>query len=614
MRGVEKSGVVLIAILILMANSGIGAAAELFVYEGGSIQDAVNNATSNDTIIVYPGTYNEGIDINVPNIEIISLSGNLEDTIIQGSGILIEASDITINGFTLNGPGDNSNGISFVSPATDCIIENNKILNYQAGISLINAYSTSIENNMITENNVGIYVDGNYSNNTLADNNISFNKDCGYKKLSTGNNLIYNNYFNNTENAFLMEDLESSDTWTFNKTESPNIIGGPYIGGNYWATPDGDGFSQIYSDTNGDGIAEEPYYLNEVNIDYLPLVPAGEAPVLPVAKFKSNVTEGYAPFSVQFKDQSENATEIYWDFGDGATSNQQNPTHTYSTAGNYTVTLTATNADGQSANTSEIKVKLLQKPIAAFSASVTSGTAPLKILFTDSSIGEATSFIWNFGDGTNSRHAMNETHTFTKPGIYTVTLTVTNAAGSNTVKKSNYIVVEALKVPKAAFTANGISGSTPLAVLFTDSSTGSPTSWVWSFGDGITSTTQNPTHTYTKPGKYTVTLTVKNTVRSNKVTKPNYINVVAPLKPPVATFSASPTSGKAQMKVMFTDKSTGGAGTSWLWDFGDGTTSTTHNPTHTYTKAGKYTVTFTTTNSAGSNTKTMSGYITVRSK
>ncbi len=614
MQGIEKSGVLLTAILMLMASSGIGTAAELYVYEGESIQAAANNATSYDTIVVYPGTYYESIEVNVPDIEIVSLSGNPEDTIIQGSGITIRVSNITIRGFTLSGTDENSNGISLFSPGSGCVIKRNKILNYQAGINLISAYSTSIENNTITENNVGIYVDGENSNNTILANNIIFNTECGYKDLSTGNNKIYNNYFNNTENVLLMEDLEFSNIWAFDKTESQNIIDGPYIGGNYWATPEGDGFSQTHSDINGDGIAEEPFDLDEVNSDYLPLVTAEIAPILPVAKFKSNVTEGYAPLTVQFKDQSENATEWNWDFGDGAASYQQNPTHTYSATGNYTVTLTAINEDGQNITTGNVRVKNLQKPIAAFSANVTSGKAPLKVFFTDNSIGEPTSFIWNFGDGTNSRHAMNATHTYTKAGIYTVTLTVANPAGSNTVRKSNYIVVETLRPPKAAFTANVTSGGAPLSVFFTDSSTGSPVSWLWNFGDGTTSTMQNATHTYTRPGKYTVTLTVKNEVGSNKATRTRYLDIAAPLRPPVAAFSASATSGRASLRVMFTDRSTGGAATSWLWDFGDGTTSTTRNPTHIYNRAGRYTVTLTATNSAGTSTKTTSEYITVRNR
>jgi len=170
--------------------------------------------------------------------------------------------------------------------------------------------------------------------------------------------------------------------------------------------------------------------------------------------------------------------------------------------------------------------------------------------------------------------------------------------------------VPPLPKPIAAFSAFPTSGSKPLVVTFTDKSTNNPTSWKWTFGDGTTSTTHNPVHTYIKTGSHTVTLTATNSAGSSTVTKSSYIKVTDRVKP-VAAFSASPTSGTKPLKVQFTDKSTGSP-TSWKWDFGDGTTSTTHNPLHTYIKKGKLTVSLTVKNAAGSNTKTISNYITVK--
>ncbi|WP_141241710.1 PKD domain-containing protein, partial [Methanosarcina spelaei] len=167
--------------------------------------------------------------------------------------------------------------------------------------------------------------------------------------------------------------------------------------------------------------------------------------------------------------------------------------------------------------------------------------------------------------------------------------------------------------PVASFSASPTSGNAPLKVTFTDKSTNSPTSWKWTFGDGKTSTLKNPAYTYSKAGKYTVSLTVKNTAGTSTKTIKNYITVnAAPVKP-VASFSASPTSGKAPLKVQFTDKSAG-LPTSWKWSFGDGTYSTAKSPAHTYSKAGKYTVSLTVKNAKGSSTKTISGYITVSKK
>jgi len=333
-----------------------------------------------------------------------------------------------------------------------------------------------------------------------------------------------------------------------------------------------------------------------------------------VANYSAAPTSGNAPLTVSFTDNSTGSPTAWnWNFGDENTSREQNPMHTYSAAGNYTVALTVSNAVGTDTKTkaSYITVKTVPtKLLAAFSASPTSGNAPMKIAFTDNSTGSPTSWRWSFGDGTYST-SRDPVHTYSKAGKYTVSLTVRNKAGSNTATKSGYINVGApLKAPVAAFSASPTSGNAPVKVAFTDRSTGSPTSWRWSFGDGNTSTQQNPEYTYSKAGKYTVSLAVKNAVGSNTVRKSGYINVVAPLKIPVAAFSGSPTSGKAPLKVQFTDRSTESP-TSWRWSFGDGTYSTSRNPIHTYGKAGKYTVTLMARNAAGSNTKTMSGYITV---
>jgi beta propeller repeat protein len=165
-------------------------------------------------------------------------------------------------------------------------------------------------------------------------------------------------------------------------------------------------------------------------------------------------------------------------------------------------------------------------------------------------------------------------------------------------------------LPTAAFSASPISGTAPLTVKFTDKSTGSPTSWKWSFGDGSALTTEyNPTHTYSKAGTYTVKETVSNAAGKDTEIKTNYIKVTAVIKP-VAAFSASPTSGKAPLNVQFTDKSTGKP-TKWAWAFGDGEKSSVQNPKHQYLQEGNYKVTLKVTNAAGSSTTTKTNYIKV---
>ena len=260
------------------------------------------------------------------------------------------------------------------------------------------------------------------------------------------------------------------------------------------------------------------------------------AAVLPVVNFSTNVTSGYAPLSVQFTDLSENATEWNWDFGDGSNSTEQNPMHTYFAAGTYTVTFIVNNSEGSNTVT-----KYSYITAAKSEDSIIEGRVPLSVQFKDLSE-DATSWKWSFGDG-NTSTEQNPTHTYSKAGQYAVTLTANNMAGSNVITKYSYIsVTNSLEAPVAAFSASTTSGKAPLNISFTDKSTGSPDSWKWSFGDGNTSTEQNPAHIYSKVGQYTVTLTANNMAGSSAVTKYSYISVANSLKAPVAAFSASVTS------------------------------------------------------------------------
>ncbi len=146
-------------------------------------------------------------------------------------------------------------------------------------------------------------------------------------------------------------------------------------------------------------------------------------------------------------------------------------------------------------------------PVAAFSADTTSGLAPLAVRFTNSSSGVIDSRSWDFGDGTTSTEA-DPTHTFAVAGSYIVNLTVTNIAGSNSTTRT--VIATDRPWIAANFTANVTSGVAPLAVRFTDTSTGPVKTWAWEFGDGGTSTEQNPVHVYNSTGTYTVRLLANN--------------------------------------------------------------------------------------------------------
>lgn len=166
-----------------------------------------------------------------------------------------------------------------------------------------------------------------------------------------------------------------------------------------------------------------------------------------------------------------------------------------------------------------------------------------------------------------------------------------------------------VSAPVADFTADPISGVYPLTVNFTDQSTGNITSWEWEFGDGETSTNQNPTHTYEDPGIYTVELTVTGPGGTDTETKADYI--VVEHETPVANFTADNTIGDAPLTVNFSDESTGIIDT-WKWDFGDDSPlSNEQNPTHTYEDPGTYTVSLTVTGPGGSDTETKENLISV---
>ncbi|MGH8470457.1 MAG: PKD domain-containing protein, partial [Gammaproteobacteria bacterium] len=160
-------------------------------------------------------------------------------------------------------------------------------------------------------------------------------------------------------------------------------------------------------------------------------------------------------------------------------------------------------------------------PAAGFNANPTSGTAPLTVTFTDTSTGNITTWSWNFGDGTTSS-SKNATKIYTKPGSYSVGLTVTGPAGSNTATRTISVAAAA---PVANFTATPLSGTAPLAVGFTNSSTGAVSGYSWSFGDGGTSSASSPAYTYTTAGTYSVSLTVTGPGGTNTKTQNGYITV-----------------------------------------------------------------------------------------
>ena len=250
-------------------------------------------------------------------------------------------------------------------------------------------------------------------------------------------------------------------------------------------------------------------------------------------------------------------------------------------------------------------------PTAEFEANVITGFEPLTVIFTDKSLGNPSNWAWEFGDGGISIE-QNPTHTYEKEGNYSAKLTVSNSKGSDVEEKLNFIAVENVEFCVAAFNVDKTSGFAPLEVSFSDKSTGSPASWAWEFGDGGTSSEQNPTHTYQVPGIYTVKLTTGASCGSDTLTQTNLIFVRENAKP-TAEFSANPNVGFAPLDVQFSNL-TAGDTTSFAWSFGDGGSSAEENPLYTYRNPGIYTVTLTASNGSGTDIITKTNLIHVSSK
>ncbi|MCX6246170.1 MAG: PKD domain-containing protein [Bacteroidetes bacterium] len=311
-----------------------------------------------------------------------------------------------------------------------------------------------------------------------------------------------------------------------------------------------------------------------------------------------------------FQDQSvPNSTQIVtwdWNFGDGSShASIANPIHLYTLPGTYAVTLNVTNSNGCiQSKTSNVLV--IPSPAANFVYS-TNNCSGSPVQFTDQSTtpyGYIVKWTWNFGDGTsttiNLPASPNVTHSYAAGGTYVVTLAVKTADSCSALISHSIIVTSA---PAANFDYPTVTCE-GTAIQFTDLSQqnggGSLMNWNWDFGDppsGINnfSTLQNPFHQFTTGGTHNVQLIVTN-ISTCRDTIIKSLNINAK---PSANFTAD-TVCKGEI-TQFTDASVANAGTitSWLWSFGDGTTSILQNPTHQYATSGSYQVLLTVTNTAG---------------
>lgn len=356
-------------------------------------------------------------------------------------------------------------------------------------------------------------------------------------------------------------------------------------------------------------------------------------PAAPVVDFSNSTATDDITSPVQFTDTSINTpTSWLWDFGDSSTSTDQNPTHTYSAVGSYTVILTATNYRGSSTATKTITKKHLNVPVPAFTATPTSGISPLFVQFNDTSINTPTSWYWDFGDGTNSGTlstpaSPNVTHWYA-PGIYTVNLTSTNGDGSASLVKNNYITVTSngrenqiinpgfetgdltswspsglsdgshtaqvgswssssnYRLPHSGSYSLRLVASGTSVTQYVDLTNVSTISWYaisnnavaknhYLYLDSLSSSKYTAPATWTKltysvPAGYSGIHAVTIThATSGSGTSGTFFDDITAIPSPAASFTASPVNGRAPLTVQFTDTSTGPSITGWSWDFGD---------------------------------------------
>gem|GEM_PF-1747685 len=213
----------------------------------------------------------------------------------------------------------------------------------KAGVAILNTTGFMVKNSHITKNYDGIFL-RNVTKGVISGDTISENQQSGLIAYTTTDTILYNNIFNNS-NSVLIDHYSQNTSWNIPEKSGTNIVGGPNLGGNFWATPNNTGFSQTHAD-RGDGICNGSFTLAPGQTDYLPLAQWSN-PL--TAGFASDVTGGLPPLSVSFNDTSSGEpTHWNWTFGDGSVSHEENPVHTYKGVGRYTVTLEVSDSDGRS--------------------------------------------------------------------------------------------------------------------------------------------------------------------------------------------------------------------------------------------------------------------------
>jgi len=319
-------------------------------------------------------------------------------------------------------------------------------------------------------------------------------------------------------------------------------------------------------------------------------------------------TVGCVPLTIQFLDTLKKGKMYIWDYGDltyhkrdTTFAPNNNTSHTYYQIGTFRLMLIS--VDSSTCNISDtayIDVKVGNNQVSPnFTASKIPPCTNLSYNFTNTTTAvklnlNNKSFIWDFGDGTRlpATGLGSQQHTYASVGTYNVTLLVNDTTYCNSPDSVTKQVRLAVNV-KAKF-STPLKGCAPYNAVFKNTSLGG-TDFKWDFGDGTTSTDVNPVHPYPNIGTYFVKLIAYDTSTCNKIDSTTTTITVYAI--PTSSFTASPNPGPVNTPTQFTNASTGAS--NYIWNFGDGQTSTDINPLYQYISSGTFNVCLQAINPAG---------------
>jgi gliding motility-associated-like protein len=308
-----------------------------------------------------------------------------------------------------------------------------------------------------------------------------------------------------------------------------------------------------------------------------------------------------APFTAVFTANAPGAVAYEWNFGDGTTSTQPQPSHIFTKEGAFTIKLIITNSAGCKDSTEKVGYIVIRTPVVRIVDIPQEGCVPFSFsptLDTTPSVTRFTGFLWDFGDG-NTGTGPKPVNIYTQKGIYPVSVTYTTQDGCQGTVIKNSLIKVGNKVT-VAFSASPLQVCASDPIQFTDLSIGNPPGtnpieeWYWQFGDGGGSGLQNPAHVFTDTGRMSVSLTVKSSGCPSWATYINYVHI----SPPIARFEEGLNCNQPYRRsfrnTSLFDRSL--APLSFQWDFGDGGTANIENPSHVYAAKGEYIVVLTVVN------------------